>query len=79
MMTTLLVSDFKARCLAILERVHSAGETVLVTRRGKPLVRVMPATERPAGPRKLGALAGEASIKGDIVHAGFTNEWESLK
>ena len=78
-MTTLLVSDFKARCFAILDRVHSAGETVLVTRRGKPLVRVVPATERPACPRKLGALTGEASAKGNIVHAGFANEWESLK
>jgi prevent-host-death family protein len=78
-MKTFHVSDFKARCFSILERVHTAGETVLVTRRGKPLVRVVPATERPAGPRKLGALAGEASAKGDIVHASFTNEWESLK
>ena len=78
-MTTLLVSDFKARCLAVLEHVHSGGETVLVTRRGKPLVRVMPVTDRPAGPRRLGALAGEASAKGDIAHAGFAADWEGLK
>jgi prevent-host-death family protein len=78
-MTTLLVSDFKARCLAVLDQVHTSGETVLVTRRGKPLVRVVPATGRPAGPRKLGALAGEATVRGEIVHAGFVNEWESVK
>jgi len=78
-MTTLLVSDFKARCLAVLDRIHSGGETVLVTRRGKPLVRVMPATERPSNPRKLGTLAGEASVRGDIVHTGLTDDWESLK
>jgi prevent-host-death family protein len=78
-MTTLLVSDFKARCLAILEEVHQAGKPVLVTRRGKPLVRVVPATDRPAGARKLGALSGEALVEGDIVHAGFGHEWESLK
>jgi prevent-host-death family protein len=78
-MTTLLISDFKARCLAIIEKVHSDGESVLVTRRGKPLVRVMPATERPAGSRKLGALAGEAVANGDIVHTSFEHEWESRK
>jgi prevent-host-death family protein len=78
-MTTLLVSDFKARCLAILDRVQSDGETVLVTRRGKPLVRVMPATEHASNPRKLGTLKGEASVRGDIVHTGFANEWEALK
>ena len=78
-MTTLLVSDFKARCLAIMDRVHNDGETVLVTRRGKPLVRVMSVREPVTSPRKLGALAGEATVRGDIVHAGFAAEWESLK
>lgn len=78
-MTTLMASDFKARCLAIIEEVHSGGETVLVTRRGKPLVRVLPATEGPGQPRNLGALTGEAATKGDIVHAGFGNEWESAR
>ena len=78
-MTTLLISDFKAKCLAVLDRVHASGETVLVTRRGQPLVRVVPATARRPGTRTLGALAGEASAKGDIVHAGFGGDWESLK
>jgi len=78
-MTTLLVSDFKARCLAVLDRIHSDGEPVLVTRRGKPLVRVIPATERASNPRKLGTLAGEASARGEIVHTDSSNEWESLK
>ena len=78
-MTTLLISDFKARCLAIIEKVHSDGEMVLVTRRGKPLVRVLPATEQPAGSRKLGLLAGEAVAKGDIVHAEFATQWEGIR
>ena len=78
-MTAILVSDFKAKCLAVLERVHSGGEAVLVTRRGKPLVRVVPVRDRPAGARILGALAGEAAAKGDIVHAGFADDWEGLK
>ena len=78
-MTTLLVSDFKARCLAVLDRIHSDGETVLVTRRGKPLVRVIPANEHPSNPRQLGTMAGEASLHGDIVHTDSSNEWESLK
>lgn len=78
-MTTMLVSVFKAKCLTILDRVHTDGTPVLVTRRGKPLVRVVPATDRTAGPRPLGALAGEAEIKGDIVHINFAGEWEGLK
>jgi prevent-host-death family protein len=78
-MTTMLVSDFKAKCLAVLDHVHSAGEPVLVTRRGKPLARVVPVAERSRCPRKLGALAGEAIARGDIVHVGRAEDWESLK
>ncbi len=78
-MTTMLVSEFKAKCLAVLDRVHSGGDPVLVTRRGKPLVRVVPVTERSGTPRKLGVLAGEASARGDIVLAESSGDWESLK
>lgn len=78
-MTTLLISDFKATCLAVLERVHADGETVLVTRRGKPLAKIVPATGAGAQKRVLGEMAGEASSKGDLVHIGFEGDWESLK
>ena len=78
-MTTLLVSTFKARCLAIMERVHTDGSPVIVTRRGKPLVRVVPARAQTSMPRKLGALAGEALATGDIVNTGLEHEWESAR
>lgn len=78
-MTTMLVSDFKARCLAVLDRVHREGDTVLVTRRGHPLARVLPVAEPPANRRKLGTLAGEASARGDLVHADSTQDWESAR
>jgi len=78
-MTTLLVSDFKSHCLAVLDRVHTDGEAVLITRRGKPLAKVVPATGAGASRRTLGALAGEASSKGDLVHTGFESDWETLK
>lgn len=77
-MTTLLVSEFKSRCLAILERVHSEGEEVLVCRRGKPLTRVIPVGARGTGKRRsLGDLAGEAFTRGDLVHFDTAGDWES--
>ena len=78
-MTTMLVSDFKAHCLAVLDRVNREGDTVLVTRRGHPLARVVPAVEHPAEKRKLGTLAGEASAWGDLVHADAAEDWESAR
>lgn len=78
-MTTLLVSDFKTRCIEILNAVHDGGESVLVTRRGKPLARIVPVADKTGGKRHLGALAGEASEEGEVVHTDFASDWESLK
>jgi prevent-host-death family protein len=43
------VSEFKARCLALLDEVSETGVTLVVTKRGKPVARVVPAE----GPRSL--------------------------
>jgi len=78
-MTTLLVSDFKAHCIEVLNAVHDGGEPVLVTRRGKPLARIVPVTDKIGRKRQLGALVDEASEKGDIVHTDFASDWENLR
>jgi len=77
MTTTLLVSDFKARCLSILDEVAVTGKSIFVARRGKPLVRVCPL--ECDKPRQLGALRGELTITGDIVSSDFSDDWESLQ
>ena len=35
-------TDFKAKCLAILDQVHAGGETVTITKRGKPVALLVP-------------------------------------
>ena len=37
-METIDTSDFKARCLAILDRVKATGEAVVILKRGRPVV-----------------------------------------
>jgi prevent-host-death family protein len=76
-MTTLLISDFKAKCIEVLNAVHDKGETVIVTRRGEPLAKIVPLQEPTSVPRRLGSLAGEASEQGDIVHTDFSQDWEN--
>ena len=78
-MTTLLISDFKAKCIEILNAVHDGGEPVVVTRRGKPLAKIVPLLAPKAIPRKLGSMVGEATECGDIVHGGFEGDWEGLR
>jgi prevent-host-death family protein len=40
---TIAASDFKARCLALLDDVANNGHELVVTKRGKPVARVVPA------------------------------------
>lgn len=60
------ISEFKAKCLAVLEEVRVTGEPLLVTRRGKPVAEVSPPPADSSGFR-LGWAVGTARITGDIV------------
>ena len=48
-MQRIQISKFKATCLAVLDRVAQTREPVLVTRRGKPIARIVPPAPSPAG------------------------------
>ena len=41
-MKTLLVSEFKNHCVGVLNEVADYSEEVIVTKRGKPLARIVP-------------------------------------
>jgi prevent-host-death family protein len=74
MARTVKVSEFKAKCLKLLAEVSETGEEIIVTKRGKPLARVVP--ERNAKPATL-----QGSMKGliEILNADKTlpPAWES--
>jgi prevent-host-death family protein len=57
--------EFKAHCLAIMDQVLHSGEPVVITKHGKPVVRLVPA-ERQAD-EIFGYMAGKVKIVGDIV------------
>ncbi|HKL22758.1 MAG TPA: type II toxin-antitoxin system Phd/YefM family antitoxin [Tichowtungia sp.] len=73
-MKTILISDFKAHCIAELDAARKTGETLTITRRGTPIARVLPIADQPRK-RTLGNM-GMMKIKGDIVQADFHHEWE---
>jgi prevent-host-death family protein len=76
---SMAISEFKATCLAVLERVRRTGVPVLITRRGEPIAEVVPPSQ-PAGPGNwLGSMRGTATIEGDLVApATDTGEWDAL-
>jgi prevent-host-death family protein len=72
----LAVSEFKARCLEVLETLRHGGRDLILTKHGEPIARVVPIRK----PRPLrGLFKGQIEIKGDIVHADFGNDWEANK
>jgi prevent-host-death family protein len=84
-MRTMAAGEFKAKCLAVMAEVNSTGQPVLVTKRGKPLARVLPFQE-PAKEKPediFGCLRGFlASEKGldDLVDPIIPmEEWDHLK
>jgi prevent-host-death family protein len=77
---TVSISEFKATCLARLERVRRTGRRLLVTKRGTPIAEVVPATvERRAG-GWLGSASGTGRITGDLIAPVVaTDEWEAAR
>ncbi|HWZ42693.1 MAG TPA: type II toxin-antitoxin system Phd/YefM family antitoxin [Candidatus Saccharimonadales bacterium] len=65
-MQEIAISEFKAKCLALLDEVSKTKKSIRITRRGKPIAEVVP-TAPVSKRRKLGAMAGTVKILGDIV------------
>lgn len=79
-MEQIAISEFKAKCLAVLERVRKTGKPVLVTRFGKPVAEVSPPTPSRESSDWLGAMGSRTEILGDIVSpAGDEADWEALR
>lgn len=70
-------SEFKAKCLRILDQVHESGAEMVITKRGKPLARLVPIGAKRASLR--GAWKASASLRGDIVHVDWTSEFKAAR
>ena len=77
---TISISEFKATCLAVLERVRQTGRPVLITKRGEPIAEVVPPSPAAQGARWLGSMRNHGRIVGDIISpVGDAGEWEALR
>jgi prevent-host-death family protein len=79
-MQEIAISEFKAKCLAVLERVRSTKKPIRVTRFGKPVAEVVPPTSVEDRSSWIGSMKNSMKIKGDIVSpATNEDEWEVLR
>ena len=74
-MRTIKASEFKAKCLKIMDEVAATGEPVEITKNGVPITRLIPARRRPE--TLFGALKGYMPLKGDII-APIDAQWDAL-
>jgi prevent-host-death family protein len=74
---TVTATEFKARCLALIDEIAGTGETIVITRRGRPVAQLaLPARKPWKNP--AGSLAGEIEIVGDIVNYETSHLWNAL-
>jgi len=69
-------SEFKAKCLALLDEVERTGGRLVITKKGRPVADLVP--HKPAKRNLIGLLKGRGEILGDII-SPIDVEWEALK
>jgi prevent-host-death family protein len=77
-MKTMPAGLFKARCLKVMDEVESTREPVVITKKGRPVAKLVPASEPSEG--FLGKLSGSMKIVGDITQPIEDHEaWDALR
>jgi prevent-host-death family protein len=71
-------TEFKAKCLALLDEIEDQGGTITVTKRGRPVATISPARKQ-AWKSPKGILAGKVKITGDIVNVDTSGLWDALR
>ena len=74
-METLSVSEFKAKCLSVLQDVSKQKKRVIITKRGKPIAEVIPHESED----KEVPLEDTVVFIGDIISPVAEEDWEVLK
>lgn len=79
-MEEISISQFKAKCLALLEQVNKTKKPLRITRHGKPVAEVVPPTAAFDRAAWIGSMKGRMEILGDIISpASDEDEWEVLR
>ena len=71
---TIKASEFKAKCLKLMDEVAESGEEIVITKNGKPVAKLTAYRERPK--TLFGIDKGRLEILGDIM-SPIDVEWEA--
>jgi prevent-host-death family protein len=73
-MKTVSATEFKSRCLALLDEVQRTRRRLIVTRHGKPVAEIGP--YRPESPSQANPLKGSILAQDDLV-SPIDISWDS--
>jgi prevent-host-death family protein len=77
-MKTIPAGTFKANCLAIMEEVKAKRETIVITKHGTPVAKLVPLDTQ--ADEIFGFFKGKGSVTGDVVSPALTaEEWGNLR
>ncbi len=77
-MKRMAAGSFKVHCLAVMDEVQAKRETVVITKRGKPVAKLVPAGQD--NDDIYNFLAGKGAITGDVVSPAISAaDWGELK
>ena len=77
-MKTMGAGTFKVHCLAVMDEVQAKRKTILITKHGKPVAKLVPADKDTDD--IYGFLAGKGTIAGDVVSPAISlKDWGKLK
>jgi prevent-host-death family protein len=79
MAKTMSAATFKAHCLEVLDTVANTSEPVVVTKRGKPVAKLVPA-DPPAPKSVFGCMIDQTKIVGDVEKPAWSEEqWKQFE
>jgi prevent-host-death family protein len=77
-MKTIAAAQFKARCLTLMDDVQSTREHIVITKRGKPVARLVPIDRKKDD--FIGSLKGMFRVVGDIESPAVPpGDWKSSR
>ena len=72
-------TEFKAKCLSLLDEVANKGGTITVTKRGKPVATVSPVPVKARRfPSSRGILRGKILVSDELLNPGLSDQRESV-
>lgn len=76
-MKTMAAGSFKIHCLSVMDEVKAKRETILITKHGKPVVKLVPVEE--GADEIYNFLSGKGKVEGDVISPALAaEEWGEL-